>query len=67
MRLQWFYHNTVTNDKVWKPPHVDGWEILTRDAELAQAPGAAYAGLLYYYYHPHTQASAWEPPPASHT
>eukprot|EP00802_Teleaulax_amphioxeia_P009983 Tamp_10008.p1 GENE.Tamp_10008~~Tamp_10008.p1 ORF type:complete len:640 (-),score=157.70 Tamp_10008:173-1807(-) len=61
-KQQWFYHNNVTNDKVWKPPLVDGWDILTRDDELAQAPGAEYAGLLYYYFNPRTQASSWEPP-----
>ena len=47
---------------MWKPPLVDGWDILTRDDELAQAPGAEYAGLLYYYFNPRTQASSWEPP-----
>jgi len=61
-KQQWFYHNNATNDKVWKPPPVDGWEIHPRDAEAVQATGAAYAGLQYYEYNPLTKASAFEPP-----
>ena len=61
-KQQWFYHNNATNDKVWKPPPVDGWEIHPRDAEAVQAPGAAYTCLQYYYYNPLTKTSAFEPP-----
>ena len=33
-KRQWFYHNNLTNEKVWKAPPVEGWLIKTRDAEV---------------------------------
>jgi len=58
-RNAWFYHNSETKQKVWKPPTVPGWIIKTGSGDHPP-----YVGLLHYYFNPESGQIAYEPPNA---
>ena len=54
---QWFYFNVETDEKVWKPPKVDGWVV-----KSCSGKHRPYVGLRSYYFNPSTQDVKYEPP-----
>ena len=54
---QWFYFNVETEEKVWKPPKVEGWVV-----KSCSGKHRPYVGLRNYYFNPSTQEVKYEPP-----
>ena len=56
-KQRWYYFNSKTRERLWKPPNVEGWVVKTGSGKHRP-----YVGLRTYYYNPATKKAAYEPP-----
>jgi hypothetical protein len=56
-KKRWYYFNSKTRQRLWKPPEVEGWII-----KSGSGKHRPYVGLKSYYYNSSTGMCSYEPP-----